>query len=433
MTRRRKLAFIMPNPTPNPSNRKWVALASHRTWLLRQAEALFSFFERRIINPLGGFYDLDDEGRPTAPGYGAAGTPARYLFATSRFVHTYAIAYLMGRPGADIIVDHGMNFLWNSHRDSEYGGYYSGVGYDGPSDATKQAYGHAFVLLAASSAKVAGHPDADRLIADISTIIRERFWEERFGAVAEEFAPDWRSCDSYRGQNSNMHLTESLMAAFEATNDSTYIRMAERIADLIVRRHAAANDWRLPEHFTNEWRINRDYVGSPTFRPYGTTPGHSLEWSRLLLQLWELGGRKLDWLPQCAKALFGRAVQDGWDKAKGGFYYTLDWDGSPLVRDRYWWPCCEGVAACAFLNATEDDVIYEQWYRRIWNFIAARFIDRENGGWRAQIDDTLRPNSGPFFGKGDIYHALQACLIPTLPTTGSVTRGLLETNSPYIM
>jgi hypothetical protein len=31
------------------------------------------------------------------------------------------------------------------------------------------------------------------------------------------------------------------MAAFEATNDSTYIRMAERIADLIVRRHAAGN------------------------------------------------------------------------------------------------------------------------------------------------------------------------------------------------
>jgi sulfoquinovose isomerase len=29
----------------------------------------------------------------------------------------------------------------------------------------------------------------------------------------------------------------------------------------------------------------------------------------------------------------------------------------------------------------------------------------------------------------DIYHSLQACLIPTLPTTGSVTRGLLEIGS----
>jgi sulfoquinovose isomerase len=419
----------MSSVADQPSNRKWVGLASHRAWLLREAEALFAFFERHIINPLGGFYDLDDQGRPTAPGYGAVVKPSRYLFATSRIIHCYAIAHLMGRPGADVIIDHGMDFLWNGHRDPDHGGYYWAVGYDGPSDATKQAYGHAFVLLAASSAKVAGHPDADRLLADISTIIRERFWEDQFGAVAEEFTRDWRSYDSYRGQNSNMHLTESLMAAFEATDDSTYLRMAERIADLIIGRHAAANGWRLPEHFTETWRIDRAYAGSPMLRPYGTTPGHSLEWSRLLLQLWELGGRKLSWLPQASKALFGQAAADGWDKAKGGFYYTLDWDGSPLVRDRYWWPCCEGVGASAFLNAIADDPIYEQWYRRIWSFIAARFIDRENGGWRAQVDESLRPNSGPFFGKVDIYHALQACLIPTLPTTGSVTRGLLETSS----
>jgi sulfoquinovose isomerase len=108
----------MISPAAELLGRKWIA--SHRGWLLRQAEALFSFFERRIVDPLGGFYDLDDGGRPTVAGYGVGGKPARYLFATSRIVHAYAIAYLMGRPGTDIIIDHGMNFLWNSHRDSEY-------------------------------------------------------------------------------------------------------------------------------------------------------------------------------------------------------------------------------------------------------------------------------------------------------------------------
>jgi sulfoquinovose isomerase len=77
------------------SERKWIALASRRGWLLQQAEAPFSFFERRIINPLSGFYDLDDGGRSTVPGYGAAGKLARYLFATLRIIHAYAIAYLM--------------------------------------------------------------------------------------------------------------------------------------------------------------------------------------------------------------------------------------------------------------------------------------------------------------------------------------------------
>ena len=203
--------------------------------------------------------------------------------------------------------------------------------------------------------------------------------------------------------------------------------MAERIAALIVRRHARENDWRIPEHFGSDWRVNKDYAGSPMFRPYGTTPGHWLEWSRLLLQLWELGGRELEWLLPAAKSLFIQAVSDGWDKKMGGFYYTLDWDGRPLIRDRYWWPCCEGVGAAFFLNSIDGDPIYEEWYRRIWDFIAVRFIDRDRGGWRAQIDESLKPKSDPFFGKVDIYHSLQSCLIPTLPTSGTVAKGLVET------
>jgi hypothetical protein len=92
--------------------------------------------------------------------------------------------------------------------------------------------------------------------------------------------------------------------------------------------------------------------------------------------------------------------------------------GGPVAR----------VAAGAFLNAIEGNPIYEQWYRRILNFTAARFIDRDKGV--ASTDHRrIAPECGAVFGKVDIYHTLQACLIPTLPTTGSVTHGLLETNS----
>jgi sulfoquinovose isomerase len=403
---------------------RWAETPTHRAWLLKQAGALFDFFEPQVVNPLGGFHDLDDSGRAVAPGYGAGGAPARQLHGTTRMVHAFSIAWLMGRPGADRVVDHGMAFLWDGHRDPVNGGYSWGVGYGGPTDPAKQAYGHAFVLLAASSAKVAGHPDADRLLADVSEIIRTRFWEETHGASAEEFAADWKSLGPYRGQNSNMHLTEALMAAFEATEDSTYLRMAERIAELIIRRHAADHDWRVPEHYTEGWEVDCDYSGSPVFRPYGTTPGHALEWARLVLTLWELGNRRLDWLPGAARALFARATEDGWDRELGGFYYTLEWDGRPRIRDRYWWPCCEAIGAAAVLNAIDRDPRYEAWYREIWSFVAAHFLDRDNGGWRAQLDAGLRPNEGPFFGKIDIYHALQACLVPLLPTSRGIARGV---------
>ena len=400
---------------------RWIDRPTHRAWLLRQAEGLFAFFERASRNPLGGFFDLDDDGRPLRAGP-AAGT--RQIHATARMVHGYSMARLLGRPGADAVIDHGMAALWTVHRDAEHGGYLTAVAADGSSDGTKGAYGHAFVLLAAASAKAAGHPDADRLLADVSAVVFERFWETPRGAVIDAWARDWSAARPYRGQNGNMHLCEALMGAFEATGERGYLARAEGIADLIVHRHAAARDWRLPEHFTSDWRVDEAYAGDAMFRPYGTTPGHWLEWSRLLLQLWELGGRRPAWAPDAARALFARAVEEGWDVEKGGFYYTLDHGGRPHVAERYWWPCCEGIGAAAFLGAIDGNATYEAWYRRVWDFTARHFIDGARGGWYPQIDAEGRPASDPFYGKPDIYHAVQACLIPLLPTTNSVVGGL---------
>ncbi|MBN9021797.1 MAG: hypothetical protein J0H08_06850 [Rhizobiales bacterium] len=43
-------------------------------------------------------------------------------------------------------------------------------------------------------------------------------------------------------------------------------------------------------------------------------------------------------------------------------------------------------------------------------------------GWRTEPAGDRKPLSS---GKPDIDHALRACLIPLLPTTGSITRGLV--------
>ena len=323
-----------------------------------------------------------------------------------------------------------MRALLTRHRDARHGGYFSSFDVDGPRERDKLAYGHAFVLLAASSAKCAGHPDADKLLADASEVIDTRFWEQNPGASAEEFHEDWSPFSAYRGQNSNMHLTEALMAAFEATGNRAYLDKAERIADLLLRCNAAAAEWRVPEHFHADWSVDVDYRGSDVFRPYGYTPGHALEWVRLALQLSALGGRKEEWLPDAARRLFAQAVAQGWDFARGGLYYTTEYDGTPRVRDRLWWPHCEGVGAAHFLGAQGGDASAEAWYRRFWDFLARHIIDRREGGWRPQLDERLTPVSGYFVGKPDLYHALQACLIPLYPAEGSLTRGILNALSP---
>lgn len=399
----------------------WRSRAYHRQWLRDQANGLFDFFQNRAFNPGGGFYELDAEGRPLN-----AGNPIRGIHSTARMVHCFAIGSLLGRPGSDDIVDHGMKYLWENHRDHERGGYHWSLDNSGLLDSTKQGYGHAFVLLAASSAKVAGHPDADRMIADVTEVLHSRFWEEQHGAIAEEFEADWTPVPGYRGQNSNMHLTEALMAAFEATGEIDYLRKAERIADLVIRRRAGENGFRVAEHFDENWALDRDYKGNEMFRPSGTTPGHWLEWARLVLQLWALGGKTHDWMPEAAKALFSQSVELGWDKEKGGFFYTLDWNDAPAKRNKLWWPMAEGAAAAAFLSDHQPSDFHETWYRKIWDGISRHFIDRERGGWHEELTEDLVPSYTLFAGKGDIYHSLQACLIPLYPTTGSLTKVIVE-------
>ncbi|WP_296097331.1 AGE family epimerase/isomerase [uncultured Agrobacterium sp.] len=405
----------------------WSTLPWHRQWLVKQAEGLFDFFQYRAVNPKGGFFDLDRHGAPLS-----SDNTVRGIHASARMVHCFSIGHLLGRPGCGDIVDHGMTYLWDKHRDQEHGGYFWQVDDNGPADATKQGYGHAFVLLAASSAKVVGHPLADAMLADITEVLETRFWEEKHGAINEEFHRDWSPIENYRGQNSNMHLTEALMAAFEATGDKSYLTKAERIADLIIRRAAGALDFRVPEHFDENWVLDKDYRGNEMFRPSGSTPGHWLEWSRLILQLWVLGNRKHEWMPTAAKSLFVQSMALGWDREKGGFFYTLDWDNTPAKTEKLWWPMCEAAGAAHFLNEhLPADEFYEDSYRRIWSTIANNFLDHQFGGWHEELTEELVPANTLFPGKGDIYHALQACLIPLFPADGSLTKVIAEKGARF--
>src|SRR4051795_1957331 len=116
----------MPNDamTAGSAPQKWTARRYHRDWLLDQASGLFEFFEPHSMDGAGGFHVLDDLGRPIGRHVATGMLPAREIHVTTRMVHCFAIARLMGRPGAAEFIDHGMDFLWNGHRDAKNGGYF---------------------------------------------------------------------------------------------------------------------------------------------------------------------------------------------------------------------------------------------------------------------------------------------------------------------
>jgi sulfoquinovose isomerase len=408
---------------PKTNSTPWSVRPFHRQYLMRQANNLFDFFVQASLNPKGGFFELDDEGKPLG-----GNNPARQIHVTTRMVHCAAIGSLLGRPGSDEVVDHGMRYVWEHHRDQKHGGYAWGVNNDGISDGSKQAYGHAFVLLAASSAKLVGHPLADQVLADVTQVINAKFWDEERGAVRDEYNQNWSELLPYRGQNANMHMTEALMAAFEATGDRSYLTKAERIADLIIAKNAVPLGHRVAEHFDENWVLDKDYQGNEMFRPSGATPGHWLEWSRLLFQLWDLGDKRISWMTDAARNLFQQSIDLGWDQVHGGFFYTLDWDNKPIMREKLWWPVSEAIGAAAVLSMHDRADYFQGWYRKLWDYAENHVIDHARGGWLSELKEDLTPTSRLFVGKPDIYHALQACLIPLYPAGGSLTAAIIAAN-----
>ena len=407
-------------PATVPASGPWWGSAAHDAYLRADAERQFAFFAKSL-DPKGGFHAQDMDGNPIQ---GAA----RELHATTRMVHSFALAHQLGIQGADRMVDHGMQALWALHRDPQHGGYiWSFTEGGGVADGQKLAYGHSFVLLAASSAKIIGHPDADRLIADISEIIDVHFWDHDHGRMKEEYARDWSEISSYRGMNANMHSVEALMAAFEATGEQIYLARAQMILDFFVGKAGAENNWRLPEHFNAQWQVDLDYEGNPMFRPRGSTPGHAMEFARLLLQAWELSGRTETRFTEWSAKLYERALADGWDHQRGGgLVYTTDGQGKVLRDARYWWPVTEAIgAAAAQLKAHPTEKLQAD-YLMFWQAAEALFIDAARGGWYPEVGDDNRPDGRQFIGKPDIYHAIQGVLYPLLPGLAHPVRDMAK-------
>lgn len=394
----------------------WSQKRAHMSWLADQADRLFRFYERASLDPGGGYFTLDGDGRPQP-------TRTRDLVGTGRMLFCFSLGCLLGRPGAGAIADHGLSFLTNQLRDDVHGGYVwewrDGV----PSDERKVAYGHAFVLLGAAAAMAAGRPGASELLDDVTRVLDDRFWSDEHGLYCEEYTADWSVLEPYRGQNSNMHLVEALATVASVTGEASYRLKASRVAERLVNEVARAQSWRIPEHYDERWRIDRDYNRDDPenpYRPHGFLPGHACEWARLLVQLYRLNSDNPDWMPAAATHLVGRAFIDAWQRdGAPGMVYTLGDDGEPLNHDRYWWVHAEAIAALSVLGGLFGPEHYEGKYRQVWDFVQLQLIDSERGGWSHVIDASGRPRSGVWNGKPDLYHALQACLIPLLAPDGT--------------
>lgn len=399
---------------------------ANRKFLRQMRDHLFRFGQR-FPSPGGSSYYLGDDGKPWPE-------KGRETWITSRMLHVYSMGVLLGQSGSAALADAALKGLTGELYDTEHGGWYTGISAKGSILPGKQCYTHAFVILAASTAVCAKRPGAEKLLKMAEDIFEQYFWEDARGLACDLWTTDFAVCDSYRGLNANMHTAEAFLADADVTGKEEYRRRAGRIIEQVVA-WALENGWRIPEHFTEEWEIDLDcgteHPDDP-FKPYGATPGHGMEWARLIAQ-WAVSVSDMDesarqFYLDASQSLYQRAMKDGW-MADGalGFVYTTDWSGKPVIHDRMHWTLAEAVNTSAVLWRLTKDPSYAQDYRCFMEYLDTAVMDWKNQSWYHQLDRENNPQNTVWPGKPDLYHAVQATLIPYCPVGQSVAAAIGKT------
>ncbi|MFC7028264.1 AGE family epimerase/isomerase [Halomicroarcula sp. GCM10025324] len=372
-------------------------------WLRQHVRDVLSFYYPSCVDTHYGGYvaQLDEQDGHVYDGQ------TKHLVATARAVHNFSVGVMLDgpvwcRPAAE----HGLTFLESAHWDPDNEGYDWRLEGRETVDATRHCYGHGFVMLAGARAHQAGLRRGKETLERAYDVIDERFWEEDYGLCADEASGDWSELSPYRGLNANMHTCEALLAAYEATGEARYIDRAGVIASTVTRDLAEDHSGRIWEHFTEDWAPDKAYnrdEPAHQFRPWGYQPGHHAEWAKLLLVLHEHA--PADWHVERAAELFDVAVDLGWDDEHGGFYYTVDGDGEPVVDDKYSWELTEAIGAAALL--AQHDADYAAWYDRLWEHSMTHFVNPRHGNWYERLTRSHErddPNRGVAVEPG--YHPL---------------------------
>jgi len=369
-------------------------------------------FGHKFPSESGASYYLGDDGSPWID-------RPRETWITCRMAHVYGIGAALGHKGSEELIDAAINGLLTELKDDKNGGWHPGIKANGEYISDKQAYAHAFVMLAGSTGVLMNRPRAKELLDRAIETFDSYFWLEDQGMSCDTWDSEFKKLDSYRGINANMHSVEAFLAVADALQDEKYRIRAGRIIDRVLDM-ASNNNWHIPEHFSDTWQplyeFNEDKKDDQ-FKPYGATPGHGIEWSRLICQ-WATSTYKDDLdkaKPYIEKAekLFNTAIADGYnaDGARG-IVYTTDWQGKPIVHDRMHWTLAEAINTSAVLYHLTGKEKYKNDYYEFMQYLDEKVHDKVNGSWFHQLDQNNNVIGTVWPGKSDIYHAFQSMLIP---------------------
>jgi len=336
-----------------------------RSWML---DASLPFWADRGVHPELGFRErLTLDAKPIEDPDSRVRLQARQTFC-------FAYGKLMGwsDPRADELVARGMGVLEGHCRrpDGLFGARMSHAG--GLSDERADLYDTAFALLALSWVHRMGAPGAADAAGEASAAIERELRRPASEGGYREALP----APTLRLQNPHMHLFESSLAFFEATQSMAALERAKSIERLLETRFLTPQG-ALREVFAMDW-------GPATGDRFEA--GHQYEWVWLMAERARLTGEPIS---RAAEGLYAKALELTGPDAEVALSHTLD--GEVLDATERTWGLTEALKAHLarmLLGDGQAAARAIETFDRMW----ARHVEpAPEGGWLDKYDASGAP------------------------------------------
>jgi mannose/cellobiose epimerase-like protein (N-acyl-D-glucosamine 2-epimerase family) len=335
------------------------------------AEEALPFWSLLGVYPNGCFVErFDLAGNPVDPGFTRVRVQARQIY-------VYCHAHVAGLFALPQCFERAFDFFIRSAWLGADRGWARLITRDGALlNGSSDLYDISFALLAlAWRHRVAPDPQCLK-IAHATLDFLDAHMKHPLGGYDNDADRSLPRC-----QNPHMHLAEAMNAWFEASGERRFLKVAERLIDLLEFCFCNPVNGALGEFYNDNWTPVADSRGD------FVEPGHQFEWAWIIGQYGRLSGAARLHIMQ---RLIDSALRHGFDEATGLTIDKVDRDGRIIAGSRRLWPQTEALkaslAAAEFLNQPAQDRI-----GRIVGSIFDRFlrpgpvpgtwIDHYDSGW----------------------------------------------------
>ncbi|MDP2890500.1 MAG: AGE family epimerase/isomerase [Bacteroidota bacterium] len=363
--------------------------------------------EKMTDNGNGGFYGQINRDGQLVPKADKGG------ILNARILWSFSAAYLLEKNPLYLeMANRAKDFILKHFFDSEFGGTYWTISFDGkPVDTKKQIYSQAFFIYALTEHyRASGDESSLRTAVGLFRLIENHSFDCEMNGYFEAYSRDWKLLEDLRlsekdenekkTMNTHLHILEAYTNLHRVWKDQTLGQQLGNLILIFTEKIVNQKTFHLDLFFDENWNTKSTIVSY----------GHDIEASWLIDEAARvLGDQELLAEVQKVCIKIAEAACEGL-QPDGSLVYELD--KGHLDTDRHWWVNAEGVVG--FMNAFELTGDHE-WLEKslkCWKYIQENLIDTEKGEWFWSIseDGTVnRDGDKAGFWKCP-YHNSRMCL-----------------------